>query len=104
MQSSAIIRDTGAICGLGSCSRADLLLFMAYSVAVNQGLLTLMQTAKSTFLAILLALLFASLLGACGLKGPLYLPQDEPAAKPDAEQSTEPSEDEEEKQHDGHEC
>jgi len=37
-----------------------------------------MNTAKS----ILLALFFSYLLGACGLKGPLYLPQDEAIANP----------------------
>jgi len=34
-----------------------------------------MQTAKTT----LLILLCISLLGACGLKGPLYLPEETPA-------------------------
>ena len=35
-----------------------------------------MQTVKTT----LLFLLCASLLGACGLKGPLYLPDENPPA------------------------
>lgn len=56
---------------------------MAYSVAVKQGSLTLMQTVKIT----LPALLFSCLLAACGFKGPLYLPKDEPAAKPETTQS-----------------
>jgi predicted small lipoprotein YifL len=66
---------------------------MAYSVAVKQGLLTLMQTVKST----LLALLISCLLAGCGLKGPLYLPTDEPAAKPDTEQNAKTEEEKEEK-------
>ncbi len=71
---------------------------MAYSVAVNQGTLTLMQTVKFT----LLALLFSCLLAACGLRGPLYLPEDEPAAKPDTAQNakSEEKETEEEKEED----
>jgi predicted small lipoprotein YifL len=36
-----------------------------------------MQSAK----VILLILICVGLLGACGLKGPLYLPDDDPAAK-----------------------
>ena len=67
---------------------------MAYSVAVNQGALTLMQTVKFT----LLALLSSCLLAACGLKGPLYLPEDEPAAKPDTAQNANSEENEEEKE------
>jgi len=46
-----------------------------------------MRIAKS----ILLALFFSYLLGACGLKGPLYLPKDEPVATPDKAQSTKPA-------------
>lgn len=65
---------------------------MAYSVAVNQGPLTLMQTVKFT----LLALLSSCLLAACGLRGPLYLPEDEPTAKPDTAQNAESEESEEE--------
>ena len=67
---------------------------MAYSVAVNQGPLTLMQTVKF----ILMALLFSCLLTACGLRGPLYLPEDEPAAKPDTAQTAESEENEEEQE------
>ena len=67
---------------------------MAYSVAVKQGLLTLMQTVKPT----LLALLTSCLLAACGLKGPLYLPTDEPATRPDTEQSAKTEEEKEEKE------
>lgn len=65
---------------------------MAYSVAVNQGPLTLMQTVKFT----LLTLLFSCLLAACGLRGPLYLPEDEPAAKPDTAQNAKSEEKEKE--------
>jgi predicted small lipoprotein YifL len=36
-----------------------------------------MQTAKTT----LLVLICASVLGACGLKGPLYLPEEKPAVE-----------------------
>ena len=36
-----------------------------------------MQTAKT----ILLILICASVLGACGLKGPLYLPEETPAVE-----------------------
>lgn len=69
---------------------------MAYSVAVNQGTLTPMQTVKFT----LLALLLCCLLAACGLRGPLYLPEDEPAAKPDTAQNAKSEENEEEKEED----
>ena len=71
---------------------------MAYSVAVNQGLLTLMQTVKFT----LLALLFSWLLAACGLKGPLYLAEDEPTARTDTTQNakSEEKEEKEEKEED----
>lgn len=51
-----------------------------------------MKTAQST----LLVLLFGFLLGACGLKGPLYLPTDEKVAKPDTTQRTETAEQEKE--------
>jgi len=67
---------------------------MAYSVAVKQGWLTLMQTVKFT----LLALLFSCLLAACGNKGPLYLPKDEPATKPVTSQEDKGKEQEEEKE------
>jgi len=49
-----------------------------------------MRTAQST----LLVLLFSFLLGACGLKGPLYLPKEETVAKPDTAQRTEAAEQE----------
>lgn len=67
---------------------------MAYSVAVKQGELTLMQTVKFT----LLALLFSCLLAACGLRGPLYLPEDEPASKPETAQKAKSEEKEEQKE------
>ena len=51
-----------------------------------------MKTAQST----LLVLLFGFLLGACGLKGPLYLPEDEKVAKPDTTQHTATAEQEKE--------
>ncbi len=51
-----------------------------------------MKTAQST----LLVLLFGFLVGACGLKGPLYLPTDEKVAKPDTTQRTETAEQEKE--------
>lgn len=57
-------------------------------------MLMLMQTAKSTLLSTLLALLCSCLLAACGLKGPLYLPTDETVAKPGTAQSTETAEEE----------
>jgi len=41
-----------------------------------------MQTAKTA----LLILICAALVGACGLRGPLYLPDEDPAAKPAVEQ------------------
>ena len=41
-----------------------------------------MQTVKLT----LLTLLLSCLLAACGHKGPLYLPKDEPVAKPETSQ------------------
>jgi predicted small lipoprotein YifL len=44
-----------------------------------------MQTLKTT----LLILISITLLGACGLKGPLYLPEDKAAAEP----ATAPAED-----------
>jgi len=48
-----------------------------------------MQTAKLTLPA---ALLCSCLLGACGLRGPLYLPTDETGAKPGPTQNTETTE------------
>ena len=78
---------------------ADLLLFMAYSVAVNQGLLILMQTTQITnstagrgaLRLVPLAVLFGFLLNACGFRGPLYLPEDETTAQSAAIQSSETS-------------
>jgi len=40
-----------------------------------------MQTVKTT----LLILICITLLGACGLKGPLYLPEEQPASGPSAQ-------------------
>ena len=57
---------------------------MAYSVAVKQGSLTLMQFVK----IILSALFLSGLLLACGNKGPLYLPTDTPANGQETTQST----------------
>jgi predicted small lipoprotein YifL len=45
-----------------------------------------MQTVK----VILIILICCALLGACGLKGPLYLPEEDPATKPVTEQNTRP--------------
>ena len=44
-----------------------------------------MQTVK----AVSIILICFALLGACGLKGPLYLPDENPATKPVAEQDAE---------------
>ena len=63
---------------------------MAYSVAVIQGLLTPMQTVKAT----LLILICVALLCACGLRGPLYLPAENPDSKPSIEQDSTPAADE----------
>jgi predicted small lipoprotein YifL len=41
-----------------------------------------MQTVKTT----LVILICAALMGACGLRGPLYLPDESPATKPAVEQ------------------
>ncbi len=51
-----------------------------------------MQTVK----IILLILICAALLNACGLRGPLYLPDENPAAKPAVEQESTADTDEEE--------
>jgi predicted small lipoprotein YifL len=70
---------------------------MAYSVAVIQsGIYAQMQTAK----AILLMLICVGLLSACGLKGPLYLPQDDPATQAGTEAQADEEEDEEESERD----
>jgi len=50
-----------------------------------------MQTVK----ALLLVLICISLLGACGLKGPLYLPPDETVNEIDTKQQTSQPADEE---------
>jgi len=41
-----------------------------------------MQTVKTT----LLILVYTAVLSACGLKGPLYLPEQDPDSKPAVEQ------------------
>lgn len=48
-----------------------------------------MQTVKNT----LVLLISATLLGACGLKGPLYLPEDDLATVPvsESDSATEPA-------------
>ncbi len=51
-----------------------------------------MQTVK----IILLILICAALLSACGLRGPLYLPDENPATKPAVEQDSTAGTDEEE--------
>ena len=55
-----------------------------------------MQTVK----IILLILICAALLSACGLRGPLYLPDESPAAKPAVEQDSTADTDEEENKDD----
>ena len=50
-----------------------------------------MQTVKTT----LVILICAVLLGACGLRGPLYLPEEDPATKPAVEQDSAADTDEE---------
>lgn len=55
-----------------------------------------MQTVK----IILLILICAALLSACGLRGPLYLPDENPAAKPAVEQDSTAGTDEEENKDD----
>ncbi len=55
-----------------------------------------MQTVK----IILLILICAALLSACGLRGPLYLPDENPAAKPAVEQDSATGTDEEENKDD----
>ncbi len=54
-----------------------------------------MQTARPLLLTTLLGLFFSVLLSACGLKGPLYLPEDEAPAGPEAAQSSETAKEEE---------
>jgi predicted small lipoprotein YifL len=48
-----------------------------------------MQTVKAT----LLNLICVALLGACGLKGPLYLPTENPDSKTNIEQDSTPATD-----------
>jgi predicted small lipoprotein YifL len=55
-----------------------------------------MQTVK----IILLILICAALLSACGLRGPLYLPDENPVAKPAVEQDSTVGTDEEENKDD----
>lgn len=52
-----------------------------------------MQTVK----IILLILICAALLSACGLRGPLYLPDEKPATKPAVEQVSTAATEEEKK-------
>jgi len=67
---------------------------MAYSVAVIQsGIYAHMQTTKAIFIL----LICISLLSACGLKGPLYLPQDEATEKPTTETQADDTEEENKK-------
>jgi predicted small lipoprotein YifL len=49
-----------------------------------------MQTVK----LLLLILISVIVLGACGLKGPLYLPTENPVSEPAMEQETDPATDE----------
>jgi predicted small lipoprotein YifL len=70
---------------------------MAYSVAVIQpGFCVLMQTVK----VVLLILITVVVLGACGLKGPLYLPTENPVSEPATGQEADPATDETEKEDD----
>ena len=55
-----------------------------------------MQTVKTT----LFILMCITLLGACGLKGPLYLPDESTTAKPATGQDSTVSTDEEENKND----
>jgi len=55
-----------------------------------------MQTVKYS----LLTLICLALLGACGLKGPLYLPNESPAAKAATEQESVPDLDSDEAEED----
>ena len=55
-----------------------------------------MQTVK----IILLILICVALLSACGLRGPLYLPDENPAAKPAVEQDSTAATDKEENKDD----
>ena len=55
-----------------------------------------MQTVK----VVLLILISVILLGACGLKGPLYLPVEDPVSEPAIGQETDPATDETKKKED----
>jgi len=55
-----------------------------------------MQTVKTT----VLLLICVVLLGACGLKGPLYLPDENPVSEPAAEQDSKEETDAEDKDKD----
>lgn len=55
-----------------------------------------MQTVK----LLLLILISVILLGACGLKGPLYLPTENPVSEPATGQETDPATDETKKKED----
>jgi predicted small lipoprotein YifL len=58
---------------------------MAYSVAViRSGIYAQMQTAKVIFTL----LISVSLVTACGLRGPLYLPENEPGTQVEEEQAS----------------
>ena len=58
-----------------------------------------MQTVKITFLILILLVL----LGACGLKGPLYLPNESPVSEAAIEQEADPTVDETEEKEDSEE-
>jgi predicted small lipoprotein YifL len=67
---------------------------MAYSVAVIQsGIYAHMQTNKAIFII----LICFSLLNACGLKGPLYLQEDEPTDQARSETQSEETKEEDKK-------
>jgi predicted small lipoprotein YifL len=67
---------------------------MAYSVAVIQsGIYAHMQTIKAIFIV----LICISLLNACGLKGPLYLPEDETSEQAATETQSDDKEEERKK-------
>ena len=58
-----------------------------------------MQTMKTT----LIVLMCLALLGACGLKGPLYLPEDQPVVEPKSTPETVSEEEKEEEDDTGKE-
>jgi predicted small lipoprotein YifL len=67
---------------------------MAYSVAVIQsGIYAHMQTIKAIFIV----LTCISLLSACGLRGPLYLPEDETSEQATAETQSDDKQEERKK-------